>query len=272
VRIPWDLVTKPSRFGMFGYAGQMFWIFAAAAAWAAARRSDLRRPAAVALLAVPFWLATSLNLRYLHPALAILFFLSAVALADLARRAPVWRAAVFLACALAVAANLLLVLRIENGLFRAGPALAGTVDRDEYLQSLVGAGAISYYPAAQKVNRILPPRARLLLVGETRLYYFERRLAASSAYDTAIIVDAVRRGGSVEGTLCELSRMGITHLLYNQPEAMRLESGRDYFSWRDAGEKGVFDALPGRLRLLAAFPQQVFIFELPRAPAGCPPS
>lgn len=271
-RIPWDLVMRPSRFGMFGEAGRMFWLFAAAAAWAAVRRPDLRRPAALALLALPFWLATSLNLRYLHPALAITFFLSAVGLADLARGSRAARAAVLAACALAAAANLKVFLVIEDGLFQATPALAGKVDRQEYLQTLVRAGKIAYYPAAQWVNQNLPVQARLLLVGETRLYYFERRLAASSAYDTALIVDAVRRGGSADGTLCELARQGITHLLYNQPEAMRLEAGRDYFSWRNAQEKAVFDALPSRLRLLAALPQQVFIFELPRAPSGCLPA
>ena len=264
--IPWDLVIHPQRFGALGEAGRGFWIFLLGAGYALLRRPDLRRLGVYAAMVLPFWLATSLNLRYILPLLSVVQMLAGVGLAELARRSRPAARLVALGCAACVAANLWVFLVTEQQVFAPARLLAGATDRDAYLQEIV-----TYYPAARKVNAELPQSARLLLVGETRVFYFERPVVASSAYDRAAIVDIVRAGGSVDGALCELSRRGFTHLVYNQPEADRLEAGLDYFSWKNDEERRIFNELPGRLRLWYAA-RWVFIFEVPPPPAGCLPA
>lgn len=266
LRIPWDLVVDPVRFGALGEAGRGFWIFALAAVWTLVRRRELRSWALYAALVVPFWLATSLNLRYVLPLLAIATFLAAVGLAEIASGGRWAARAVAAALIASVAANLWVFLVTEEQVFRPRDLLLGRTGRDAYLSD-----TISYYPAARAIDGRLPAGARLLLVGETRLFYFQRPAAASSAYDRTLIVEIVRRAGSVEGVVCELARGGFTHLVYNQPEADRLEAGFDYFSWRDEREREVFNALPRRLRPWFAA-QWVFILEVPPPPAGCLPA
>ncbi len=264
--IPWDLVMEPVRFGALGEAGRGLWLFALAALYAVARMPRARLPALYAALVVPFWLATSLNLRYILPLLAVLNCLAAAGLGELARRSRPAAWGVAAAVGAAVLSSFWVFLVTERQVFKPDELLFGRTGREAYL-----ADTISYYPAARLVNDKLPPEARLLLVGETRLFYLRRRAEASSAYDRTLIVDMVRRAGSVDGVLCEMARQGFTHVLYNQPEAERLESGFDYFSWGSEHERQIFYALPGRLRPWVA-QRWVFIFEVPPPSAACPPA
>ena len=92
--------------------------------------------------------------------------------------------------------------------------------------------------AAAFVNARLPKNVKILFLGETRIYYFQRPVVAPSPYDEHPI-GKVAASGPDPGTIRDrLAGQGYTHILVCWPEWERL--GRQYYSrlWENGENEG----------------------------------
>ncbi len=80
----------------------------------------------------------------------------------------------------------------------------------------------SYEPLVNWTDQHLPADARLLIVGDARGLYYPRSFYANSVFDEPFLVQAVRREKDVAGILKRLHENGITHIVINGSEGLRL--------------------------------------------------
>ncbi len=183
--------------------------------------------AALSLALVAAWLLSSCITRYLLPALPLMALLSGSLLSRLSGRAGRWgpaAAALLLAAAVgaqgASASAESTVFRAWRGAF----ALAGHPERAAVIASRFDPS----FPAARYANSRLPGTARLLFLGETRFYYFERDAVVPSPFDEHPLEKIAGAGADPESVRQQLAALGYTHVLVNWGEWDRL--GRSYFA------------------------------------------
>ncbi len=87
----------------------------------------------------------------------------------------------------------------------------------------------SYSALARKVNQ-LPGKVKVLLVGETRSYYFTRPVTAATVYDYNPFIDWIAAAPSAEAVWQQLRQEGYTHLAIYYPEASRTR-GYEPYRW-----------------------------------------
>src|SRR5437867_6585420 len=137
----------------------------------------------------------------------------------------------------------------------------GRESADAYL-----ARQLDHFAAARFVQERLPPDARLLLIGETRPYYFYREAVAPSAYDVHPLHRWVQESPSPEALAKRLATEGFTHVVLNIYELKRLHDNHGLLAFSgDEAEANTrrLRELPRALRLLFAA-NGVFVFEVPR--------
>ena len=115
----------------------------------------------------------------------------------------------------------------------------GLVSRTDYLSNTQPTYPYSHYAAIEFINQKLPAGAKTLIIGDGRSFYFKKDFVVSSVFDKTPIVEyaAASRGG--EELYARLRAEGITHLLINAAEAIKLQ-GYGVLYW-DARARGVFD-------------------------------
>jgi len=159
--------------------------------------------------------------------------------------------------------------------------VAGAVPAEEYLSHTQPTYPYSCYAAIKFVNEHTGPGSRTLMIGDEKSFYFKKDFIVSSVYDRTAMVEyaaAAKDGGDL---YARLRADGVTHLLVNTADAIRL--GREYrmFYW-DARARGVFDEFwAGHARSVYAFDEaqggrvfnRVEVYELlDRLPAGVSPA
>ncbi|HXL72842.1 MAG TPA: hypothetical protein VN963_04380, partial [bacterium] len=92
----------------------------------------------------------------------------------------------------------------------------------------------SYEPLVLWTDQHLPADAGLLIVGDARGLYYPRSFYANSVFDEPFLAQAARQEKDTAGILRRLHEYGITHLVINGPEGLRLSA--DY---------GQYDLKPG---------------------------
>jgi hypothetical protein len=97
----------------------------------------------------------------------------------------------------------------------------GQESRESYLNRLI---PNSYEPLAFWADQKLPADARLLIVGDARGLYYPRFFYANSVFDEPFLVKAARREKDADGILKELHQGGITHVVINGLEGLRLSA------------------------------------------------
>jgi hypothetical protein len=224
-----------------------------------------------------FWSATTTQVRLLMPAYPAAAIVIAAALDGPSRRA--LKNVLALAVLLAAALGLYWAawLYYSQGLWQ---PLTGATTRREYLSKTQAAYAYSHYPAIEFVNEKLPHNAKTLIVGDARSYYLRKDFVVSSVFDTTPVVQWATASKDGDELYALMKTQGITHLLLNASEAIRL--GRDYriFPW-DARARGVFNNFWNR-HLKEVFAQdemrdgrilnRVAVYELvPTLPPGASP-
>lgn len=119
--------------------------------------------------------------------------------------------------------------------------VVGLVDKEAYLSDTQPSYPYSHYSAIRFVNDKLPPGSKVLLVGDARSFYLEKEFIVGSVFDKNPLVEyaaAARDGGDL---YARLRADGVTHLLVNVAEAIKLGQGYGMFYW-DARARAVFDA------------------------------
>jgi hypothetical protein len=88
----------------------------------------------------------------------------------------------------------------------------------------------SYEPIAHWADGHLPTEARLLIVGDSRGVYYPRTAFAASAFDEPFFAKAAREEKDAGGILRRLKEAGITHVVLNAPEGIRVS--KEYNQYR----------------------------------------
>jgi hypothetical protein len=270
LRLPWDLVMHPERFGSASDAGALAVVATGTAllfplltrlAQSGPRMTRLGDAAsAFILLAGIAWAVTTTTTRFFAPAL--LLGLVAVLGATLSLREAV------LAPALAVvmlsgAWGTIRFLDQHEAVFSSARAALGKEPRDSYL-----ARHLDHYDAARFVQEHVPRDAKLLFIGEARPYYFSREAIAPYAFDRHPLDAWVRETESTKTLAERLAHEKITHVILNIREFRRLHDkyGVLKFSGEAASEHdNRLKQLPRSLRQV--FEQnRVYVFEVPTGP------
>jgi len=183
--------------------------------------------AVAAMISLVGWSVTAQIARYALPVAALVAALAAAGLARLTRRV-----AYVAAAALGVAAI--------HGAVVLGGFLFGTLEiqrtwlgggpREAWRHAVTLNDPVLAYRAAEK---LLPPDARILVVGEGRSLWCPRPHRVSSAYDAQWLQSIVERSATAEEVRRTVAAAGWTHLLFNWAELNRL-GGDDYrlLRWR----------------------------------------
>lgn len=80
----------------------------------------------------------------------------------------------------------------------------------------------SYEPLVRWTANNLPADARLLIVGDARGVYYERDFLAQSVFDEPVLAEAARKSADAAGILKRLRQLGVTYLVINVPEGLRV--------------------------------------------------
>lgn len=183
------------------------------------------------------WSSSSTLVRFLMPAYPAAALLMAAALEGRTHAAlkRILSVTVLLACAL--------------GLYWAGwvyysqglwQPLTGLMTGREYLSRTQTAYAYSHYTAIEFINDKLPPQAKTLIVGDARSYYFRKDFIVSSVFDKTPAVEWAAASRDGDELYARMKSEGITHLLLNTSEAIRLGRSYGIFYW-DERSRRVFN-------------------------------
>lgn len=269
LRLPWDLVIHPERFGSASEAGLLavcallavLLLPALARAFGADRKTRKLSDAATAfvLLSGTAWAITSTTTRFLAPAL----LLGTVVFINMALSVRQAGVAVVLAClTLLGVRGTARFLDDHDRVFSSAAVALGREDPQAYASRLV-----DHYEAAAFVRRHTPPDAKLLMIGEARPFYFKREAIAPSPFDRHPLQTWVQDSSSPQDLAARLARERITHVVLNIPEFRRLHDKYGVLAFTGAHAEEWdrrLKALPGVLRRL--FDKHgVFVFEVPPA-------
>jgi hypothetical protein len=267
LRLPWDLVRHPDRFGSGADVGAA----AVAAAilvlclpallrlWSVGDRprrlGDMG--AVFVLVAACGWLSTSTVTRFFAPA----FIVSLIGVAAMTLH--LRRVRLAMALGLVLIAGLWGTMRFVNEhslVFSSRDVALGREAPDAYL-----ARRVDHFAAARFVRDTLPAEAKLLFIGETRPYYFAREAVAPTAYDTHPLARWVQEAPTTEALAGRLVAEGISHVVLNVREFKRLHDSYGLLAFSARGDEASerrLKELPSKLKLLFA-DNNVYVFEVP---------
>ncbi|MDA8130536.1 MAG: hypothetical protein M0011_03415 [Elusimicrobia bacterium] len=117
--------------------------------------------------------------------------------------------------------------------------LTGAVSAEDYLSHSQPTYPYSCYSGIKFINEHTPPGSKVLMIGDEKSFYLKRDFIVSSVYDRTAIVEYSSAAVSGDDLYASLRRDGVTHILLNPADSIRL--GRDYrmFYW-DARARAVF--------------------------------
>ncbi len=159
--------------------------------------------------------------------------------------------------------------------------LTGAVAAEDYLSHTQPTYPYSCYSGIKFINEHTPPGSKVLMIGDEKSFYLKRDFIVSSVYDRTAIVEYSSAAASGDDLYARLRADGVTHILLNPADAIRL--GRDYrmFYW-DARAQAVFHDFWSR-HLLGVFSfseteggrvfNRIEVYELTdKLPPGVPPA
>jgi hypothetical protein len=186
--------------------------------WTAWRHRFARECLGAAGLHFVLWAASSQQMRFLIPTLALVCLGTAVGLASAAGR----RAGSWLPVAGAVLGALLLLSGWKPKLVLdapgEGPALFASAAEwwPAYLRKNTKLPGSAVKPIYRYIDTRLPATARLLLVGTNLGYYVERNFAADSFFEASQIADWMKDAATEEEAWQRLRAAGFTHILVGE--------------------------------------------------------
>jgi hypothetical protein len=213
--LPWRL-TMPSA-GDKQFIGPLFLAFLPSLLFLRSKDPTLRFFIKISLISFFLGLCMSHMLRFSMPAFLLsLLLLTALyfSLKDVKWRI-LWIVGIGF-CALLFPGNYL-----ENSAdnYDGGGIWTGKETQEQYLNRKL---PNSYEPLAQWIRENLPENARLLIVGDSRAVYYEHPFWAQSVFDEPFFAQAARQSRGAQGILRSLQQMGITHVVVNSPEGLRV--------------------------------------------------
>jgi len=159
--------------------------------------------------------------RFLAPALVALSVLSAAGFVLGARTAVVRRA-----CRVAALLGAAFLLCVQLSLALMNGGLGGSLLGEQLADLAPEMGNRSYAQAVEVINaeRLVPPGSSVMMIGENRIYYFDRPLVYASAFNEHPVEPALAlaREGDMARAVAALRATGVSHVLVNWSEVRRL--------------------------------------------------
>ncbi len=269
LRLPWDLVMHPDRFGSASDAGPLAIIavvtvlllpvFSRVFGSDPEKRKLSDAAAVFVLISGAAWAVTTTTTRFLAPAL----LLSTSALAGMALSLRETGVMIVLTFLLALGAwETSRFLDLHNMVFASAAVALGREQPAEYASR-----QLDQYDTAKFVREHTRTDAKLLMLGEARPYYFRRDAVAPSPFDRHPLSAWVRDSASPEELARTLASQGITHVVLNVREFRRLHDKYGVLAF--TGERAAeydrrLKELPRALHRLFE-KNGVFVFEVPAA-------
>ncbi len=102
--------------------------------------------------------------------------------------------------------------------------LGGTA-REDYLVGSHPLYPSPYFETSRWIDANLKADAKLLIVGDARGLYYQRRFRASGQHDRQLFTLALDRAQSATDLAADLQRQGFSHIVFNYAEMIRLYDG-----------------------------------------------
>ena len=108
------------------------------------------------------------------------------------------------------------------------PYILGVQSEHDYLSTMRAGYPNPYYSVLEYANNNTPKDSRILFLGETRGLFSKRKFLAYSVGDYSPLIVWLKQCRNARGLADKFRSEGITHILFNLPEARRL-AGFDMF-------------------------------------------
>jgi len=116
-----------------------------------------------------------------------------------------------------IALNIVTAFGYNERIYRAADLYSGKSDREAYKTDLLpGYSSITY------INQNTPEDSGVLIVGDTRNFYLQRKYYVSSALDYSVLKEYLAGETDIVDFLKKLKEDGIDYILYNKSEFQRL--------------------------------------------------
>jgi len=270
LQLPLDMVTAPDRFGSASECGPLaviaVCIMGTLPLWPLIFRLDpmtCRQCYAAGLfifLTSTFWVITSTTTRLFAPALLLGLSLIVRWLINIPKVLFIGAIIVLTACG---TWGTIRFVSVHSRVFSSQKVALGQEPTAEFASRTV-----DHYDAAAFVREYLQPNAKLLFLGESRPFYFNRTALASYPFHEHPLNQWIRETTSAEELLRTLRAEGFTHIILNTSEFRRLHDRYQVMAFTGP------DALLYDQRL-KAFPQtltarfakhNVYVLEIPIPP------
>jgi len=107
----------------------------------------------------------------------------------------------------------------------------GKEKKSDFLSNTHSSYPYGYYAGIEFINKELPKSAKILFIGEGRSFYINRIPVVSSAHDLTPIIEYAKASKSGDELYNNIKSQGITHILFNLGEAIRLGKSYRMFQW-----------------------------------------
>lgn len=275
-RLPYDLMTHPERFGSASDVGFIavlgLCLMLSLPVWTSLLRSEhrlmriSRAVSAFALTSGVCWVLTSTTVRFFAPT----FVLGLALIPALTLRLPL-RVQIAMICAfmtLGIVGTTRFIAQ-HSEVFSSEQIVFGRESRSAYLSK-----AVDHFESAQYVREHVPSDARLLFIGESRPFYFERSTLAPYPFHEHPLTAWLKEATSADQVVDRLRLEGITHVVLNTKEFKRLHDTYHVLAF-DGTEGFILDQrlkrLPNSMTLLFA-KNNVYVFEVPSSHQPSKPS
>jgi len=270
LKLPYDMVMAPERFGSASDSGPlavaMIGLMLSFPLWKfvlnldQARRRQCDAAGIFICLAGLGWVMTSTTARFFAPALMI-GLSTLVALLTLVPR-PVFALSLILVFA-AGTLGTTRFLSLHDQVFSSRNVALGQESAGEF-----ACRTLDHYEAAMYVRSHLPSDARLLFIGESRPFYFDRTSLSPYPFHQHPLARWVEEANSPEQLLHKLRSEGFTHVVLNRREFRRLH--KDYHVLEFTGPNALaqdhmLKQMPGMMTTLFS-KNNVYVFEIPPSP------
>lgn len=276
IRLPYDLVAHPERFGSasdVGFTAVLgLCLMLSLPIWTTLLRSEERvqrisRAVSVfVIVSGACWILTSTTVRFFAP--TFMLGLALISAFTLRCPPPVQATAILAFTALGITGTDRFITQ-HSDVFSSEQIVLGRESRSEYLSRTV-----DHFESAQYVREHVPSDARLLFIGESRPFYFERSTLAPYPFHEHPLVAWLKEATSADQVVDHLRMEGITHVVLNTREFKRLHDTYHVLAF-DGSEGPILDQrlkrLPGSMTLLFA-KNNVYVFEVPSVHPPSKPS
>lgn len=267
LKLPYDMVMVPERFGSASDCGPlavgMICVMVSLPLWtlvlnvAQVRRRQCYAASLFIFFAGLCWIMTSTTTRFFAPALMIGLSTLVAMLTWLPKPALALSLIVLSACGTFGTARFLL---LHDQVFSSKHVALERESAGEFARR-----TLDQYEAAMYVRSNLPPEAHLLLIGESRPFYFDRASLSPYPFHEHPLTGWTREANSPKDLLDKIRREGFTHVILNTREFRRLNDGYHLFNFTGPEamrQDHILKQLPGNMTMLFS-KNHVYVFEIP---------